>query len=106
MASTNFPGTPFLLNGTEFTIPSLSLRQFQDNYTALTAEVSPDEKLPAQITRLLPVILLAVNRNYPEITLDNLLDWVDVGTFRNLFLVVQGAQGLRRAEESGEAQPA
>ena len=95
MASEKFSGIPFLLNGERRIVPALSLKQFRENLEVLTAKIPDNEPLDAQVDRFLPVILLAMNRNYPEITLDDLSDWLDLSNFREMFYAVQGASGLK-----------
>jgi hypothetical protein len=99
-ASPAFKGVPLFMNGADYFIPSLSLRQFQENFALLTdpvGEVAQDS-LQAQFEKFIPVILLALQRNYPDVTSENLYDWLDLGTFREAFLAVQGASGMKPAK--------
>ena len=95
MANEKFSGIPFLLNGERRIVPALSLKQFRENLAVLTADIPAGEGLDAQVDRFMPVILLAVQRNYPDITLENLNDWLDMSNFREMYLAVQGASGLK-----------
>jgi hypothetical protein len=92
-----FQGVPFYMNGQKYYIPSLSLKQFRDNQAILTetaGEVTSDN-LQEQFSKYIPLIRLAVNRNYPDITEDDLWEWLDLGTFREIFLIVQSASGMK-----------
>jgi hypothetical protein len=95
-----FRGVPFFLNGKTYIVPSLSLKQFQQNYDALTAPVDAGDasSMSAQFARYVPIILLAFKRNYPDVTEENLYDWLDLSTFRDMLLTVQGASGMKQAE--------
>lgn len=107
MQSTKYPGVPFQMDGQEYVIPSLSLRQFQDNYELLTAPVGEltAGSIQAQFSRFVPVIGMAIRRNYPEISDDALMDLLDLGSFRDALLAVQAASGMKPAKP-GEAAPA
>lgn len=94
-----FPGNPFSLGGEVRIIPSLSLRQFREHEEALNTPASETESLNSTANRFLPVILDAVQRNYPEVTEDNLLDWLDLSNLRDVMLTVQGASGMKPVTE-------
>lgn len=97
MAETRFRGVTFFMNGRDYVIPSLSLRQLQEHYDLLTKPGKKDENLVAQFAKYLPVIGQAVRRNYPEVTDADLEDWLDISCFREIVLVVQGASGIKAA---------
>ncbi len=98
-----FKGVPLYLNGKRYIVPSLSLRQFQQNYEALTSPVDSTDNasLGNQFARYVPIIALALQRNYPDVTEDDLYDWLDLTTFREALLTVQAASGMK-AVEPGE----
>jgi len=100
MAGEKFKGVPLFLNGQTYLVPSLSLRQFEENEAVLTEPVgeTTQETLKAQFAKYVPMILLAMQRNYPEVMEANLYDWLDLGTFRDAFLAVQGASGMTAAK--------
>jgi hypothetical protein len=92
-------GVPVFLNGQNYYIPSLSTRDFRANYDLLTKPAPEGATIIETFDRLIPVILLAVNRNYPDVTLENLNDWLDLTTFKLAMEAVQGASGLRPVAE-------
>ena len=48
----------------------------------------------------------ALLRNYPDITLDQVEDWVDFSNFNELLLCIMDVGGLKRKEQqAGEAKP-
>ena len=88
------PGVPVVIGGHTLLVPSLSLRQFKEHYLTLTAQPE-NESLLDQIERVLPVMLTAINRNYPEVSADDLRENLELATFRDVLLTVQGASGLK-----------
>lgn len=107
---TNYPGVPFRLNGQEYVIPALSLRQFQENYEKLTQSIAIDtssqESVKAAFEKYVPIIGMALRRNYPEIKDEQLLDLLDLQSFGDALRAVQGASGMKPVTGSGEAAPA
>jgi hypothetical protein len=99
MAKLKYLGVPVYMNGQNYYIPSLSTRDFKANYELLTTPAADDEKPGASFDRYIPVILLAVQRNYPEVTLGDLEDWLDLHTFREAIQAVQAAAGLKPVSE-------
>ena len=80
MQKLNFKGVPVYMNGQNYYVPSLSTRQYQEQQAFLSAGI-PDGTPPEQVISWFhPVVLLAVQRNYPEVTLENLADWLDAVT--------------------------
>jgi hypothetical protein len=96
------------MGGKEYIIPSLSLRQVRENYDALSQMDTPDDAASdpiksalATFTRYIPIITLAVQRNYPEVTEENLWEWLDMGNFADALSIVQSASGFK-AVTAGE----
>lgn len=109
MTAVRFKGVPFFMNGQEYLIPSLSLKQVQDNHARL-ANTEPDAPAEgadpvntalATFTAYIPIILMAVNRNYPEVTEEDLWEWLDMGNFAEALSIVQAASGFK-ASTPGE----
>jgi hypothetical protein len=99
---TKFPGVPIVLNGETYLIPSLSLRQVQENYGVLSEpfEITNDNLLQ-HFDTFLPVIAIATQRNYPDVTEDNLRDWLALSSFYKVLAIVKGVSGLTEVS-SGE----
>jgi hypothetical protein len=107
MQSTPYRGVPVYMNGQDYIIPSLSLRQFQEHFAALRepiGEITPDT-VEAIFEKYIPIIGLAVRRNYPDVTDGSLMDWLGMDNFGETYRAVQGAAGMRPAKP-GEALPA
>jgi hypothetical protein len=93
-------------DGQEYVVPPLSVRQFRDNLKLLTepvGEVTPENAVE-RMNKFVPVIGMALRRNYPDLTDDHLLDALDLGTFIQALLAVQKASGMK-AGAPGEALP-
>lgn len=101
-----FAGVAVFMNGKNWIVPSLSVRQFKDNVKFLTkdfGEVSA-ENFGEKVDELIPVILLALKRNYPDITADDLLDMLDLSTLPLVVQAVAAASGMKKVAP-GEPQP-
>jgi hypothetical protein len=87
-------GVPVYLNGQNYYIPSLSTKDFKAHYADLSAEVKEGEGPTEAFDRFIPVIGLAIRRNYPDVTDEQLGDWLDLHTFRLAIKAAQAASGL------------
>lgn len=118
-----YRGVPVFIAGRELIVPSLSVRQFNEHMALLMDPgVSQDELLAAisagdqdkitelrhkieeRMNRLVPVVGLAIRRNYPEITDEELFDILDLDSFAEVLRAVQSASGMKRVKP-GELQP-
>ena len=92
-----FLGVPVYMNGQNYYIPSLSTIDFRANYDTLTKPPTAEgdtEQIGETFDRILPIILLAIQRNYPEVTKENLAEWLDIHTFGLAIRAVQNASGM------------
>jgi len=89
-------GVPVYLNGQNYYIPSLSTRDFKTHYAELsaTAKEGEGEGPTEAFDRFIPVIGLAIRRNYPDVTDEQLADWLDLHTFRLAIRAAQAASGM------------
>jgi hypothetical protein len=97
-----FRGTPVFFDGEEWIIPSLSVNQFRDNIDLLSGVVARTsaadaKEVLAMMNDLVPVIGLAIRRNYPEVTDERLFDALDISTFSQAIRAVQSASGMKEA---------
>lgn len=112
MEDVKFRGAPLFMNGKEYIIPSLSLKQVEENYDKLSSAGTALENSAEDPARTvldtfktyIPIILMAVQRNYPEVTEANLWDWLDLSNFSEALVIVQSRSGFK-AQKSGEALP-
>lgn len=100
----NKGGTWVVMGAEEYRIPPLgfgAIRELQDRMSAIQGMT----ELPSaeQMSIVAEIVLLSMRRNYPSITLEEIVDKLDLGNFRQVFEAVLATSGYRRAE-SGEAQ--
>jgi len=90
-----FRGVPIFLNGQRIIVPSLSMGQVRQNQELIEAKPPEGEPLVDHAKRMQPVILAAINRNYPDVTADDLDEWLDLNTYPEVYLAMRGASGLK-----------
>jgi hypothetical protein len=91
-----FEGELVKLGEREFVVPSLSVNQARKLWPEildLNRGVSLED-FPKKLDQALPIILAALSRNYPDLTLDELGDLVDVRNFPRLMKIIAGQSGL------------
>lgn len=111
-----YSGVPVFMDGRQFIIPSLSVRQFKESMALLMADAGVVQedlvvaiasgnhgkvaelrgKIEDHMNKLVPIIGMAIRRNYPEVTDENLFDMLDIETFREALKAVQGGSGMKR----------
>jgi hypothetical protein len=89
-----FPGVPVYMNGQNYYIPSLSLIDFKELSEILAARAGSNTPAVEIHDRDTPYILKAINRNYPEVTEDELRGWLDVFTFNEAAKAMLAASGV------------
>ena len=102
---TKYRGVPVFMAGTTYIIPALSLRQFEENTEALTAPIEGASALEV-FKRSVPIIGLAIRRNYPEITDEALFDMLDLENFNVVMRAVQNASGMKVVAPGEAPDPA
>lgn len=89
-----YAGVPVYMNGRNYFIPSLSTKDFRANYDALSASPAEGGHPNEMFSQYIPIIGLALRRNYPDITDEQLEDMLDLRTFRLAIRAVQDASGM------------
>lgn len=93
-----YDGVTVYMDGKEWVIPPLSVRQFREHYqTLLDTDITP-ENFQSKIADRLPIVLAAINRNYPDVTPEQLLDMLDLGTFKQVIGAIANSGGIRAAK--------
>lgn len=101
----NYMGVPVFMNGQNYYIPSLNYLDFRANYDLLTSALKFEGlEFFDFISKVIPVIGLAVRRNYPDVTDAQLADWLDATTFPLALAALQNASGMKPVSE-GEDRP-
>jgi hypothetical protein len=97
MQNLPFLGTPVYLNGRDYYIPSLSYKALRANYALLTEDTSDLEgdKMFEYFEKRIPVIGLAIRRNYPEVTDEDLDNWLDLTTLPLAIQAVASRSGVK-----------
>jgi hypothetical protein len=86
-----FRGQSFTLGGKEYLVPPLSMRAVVDLKPELARIADADADSPlTHLEAIARVILSALQRNYPELTYDDLGDLLDMGNIVELLNAVTG----------------
>lgn len=88
-------------DGTTLVVPPLNLAAIevlQDRFKAWDGTVSPDT-----VKLVVDVTWMALKRNYPEMTREQVADLIDIGTMQSCMAAVMKVSGFIGASSSGEA---
>ena len=96
-------GIKVKLAGRDFTVPSLNMKGIRllgPKLVALTENLQNGAKVmdPGTIGDMLEIIHAAMVRNYPELTMDELEDMVDLSNLEPLFSAVCGQSNLKQKD--------
>lgn len=98
MDEPKYEGVSMKIGGRELVIPPLSLKQVQKLYPTIEALQKESDPLKSMEAVSL-VVHAALKRNYPEMTLDEVDDMLDLGNFKAVIETVMGVSGfLARGE--------
>jgi hypothetical protein len=96
-------GLTIELGGAEYVVPPMTLgtiEVYEDKLEDLAGMANKDVR-----ALILDVGLASLNRNYPDMTRDELKEIVDIGNMNDLLDACMDVSGLKRkALEAGEAQ--
>jgi hypothetical protein len=94
-------GPKLSLGGRDFIVPPANLKAIRAHMTSRTnAAATAEDKINANVA----FILTTLQRNYPELTEDFLLDHLDARNQLDVMAKIQEAAGFTKAEPSGETQ--
>lgn len=96
-------GAAFWMHGREWIVPCLDLGQARRLQPYV--ETMPNLPLPRQIERMTRVALVALQRNYPTLTLAHVERMIDVGNIFQLFESIMGQSGFRERRTRQAASP-
>lgn len=99
MAKLKFLGVPVWMNGQNYYVPSLAWPDYKANYDLLTGSPTPGENTSEFMEKRIPVLLLAVQRNYPEVAQIEFETWVDMITFKQLADAAAGVSASSAVSE-------
>lgn len=103
------PGIKLTIGDEEYVVPALTLGQLRnegmlDKMKQHDAKLADAETYFDALDIRAEIILAALQRNYPDVTLDKLRDQLDLGNVSDIWNAVMGASGMIKT--SGEASPA
>ena len=101
MQKLKYLGVPVYMNGQNYYIPSLSKRQYQENAKRLGEGIPSGTTTEEAISWFDDIILLAIQRNYPEVTAEQLAEWLDLNTSELAIKALSGQSGLLAVPEGG-----
>ena len=87
------------LGGNNYIIPPLNLIGFEQ-HEAEVEKLSADAnlKVSEKLKIICGIALSAIQRNYPEVTMDFLKQWIDLGNMQEVFMAVMAQSGMRAAK--------
>ncbi len=98
------PGAALNLGGVELIAPPFNLDAVQE-VMPLLVKFKETKTAADTLRAVAPILLLSLRRNYPEITLKQVLELVDMGNAVPALLDVCKVSGIEFAKNSGESAP-
>ena len=94
-------GSKINLGGNDYIVPPLSfkhLRTLEEKIAALSGiKTKPTAD---QLSAVIEIVHAAITRNYPDITKEQLEDWLDIGNMKTVIPAIMGMSGLVSSGES------
>lgn len=92
-----FDGVKVTMGGREFILPPLTLKALRKMGPKIKLlGTMTDVPTEEQIAAMVEVVHAGLVRNYPDITVDELEDLIDLGNLREVFPAVMASSGLSR----------
>jgi len=102
ICNTKYAGVTFLFDGKEYVVPPLSPRQMREfkplMEAAQTINTANQGLGDLVLQKFVPIIHAAMARNYPELTVDQVADFLDLDTYGLAYAAALG----RRAYEAAK----
>jgi hypothetical protein len=92
-------GVEIKMGDRTYTVPPLNFRQLKKysadlaRFSTITNGGNPYDGM----TLAVPVITAAIQRNYPDVTEDEVSDMIDMGNYRRVLEAVMGVSGIADA---------
>lgn len=100
-------GTEIELGGQKWIVPALNfkrIKQLKPIMEKLTASAAgPSDISDEAIDAAAQLVHLALSRNYPEVKIDDIEEWLDLRNFRDIVMAIVGQSGLVLKGAAGEA---
>jgi hypothetical protein len=99
------PGIEISMGGKDWTVPPLTLGQLRRLTPKLRLMSTIEERglTDEHIDTTSEIVATALKRNYPEVTVGEVLELLDMGNFQTVLQAVLAGSGLKRAAP-GEAK--
>jgi hypothetical protein len=95
-------GTTVKMGGRDWVVPALSLGQIRRLATKIEGLATISNMLTGdQVSNVCEIVHAALSRNYPDLTLEQVEDMVDMGNMRQVIQTVMGQAGLVAKGEAG-----
>ncbi len=103
-------GVPMVFDGKTYVLPPITLGKLEQLQARLVKLDRNDVLGPESVRTMLDAIHVSLQRNYPELTREEVGELVDVGSMVDAFEAVMDVSGLKRkqledAAAQGEAKP-
>lgn len=91
-------GVEIKMGGTAYIVPPLTFKQIRNLESTLASFGNIDDSISGeQMNQLIKVAHMALSRNYPDLTAEELEDLIDLGNAASIMHAVMGASGLKKA---------
>jgi hypothetical protein len=100
-----FEGTTIKMGGKEYVVPPLNLARLKKALPLLESLKTADLGQPGSLTMdqtdtIVKVILLSLSRNYPDLTVEEVEEAVDLGNLMQVIPAIMGVSGLIKQGET------
>jgi len=93
MTEPKIDGEKLILGGREFIVPPINLKRLK-NLLPLIESLTKETDTLKQMDGTSQILHAALSRNYPEITLDEVEEMIDLGNFMSVLKAVLGGSGF------------
>ena len=94
------PGIPLTLGGDDFIIPPLNFAALKKLQPVIESLATISSSLEGnQIDAITQIVHSAMSRNYPDITLEKVMDILDLGNAPTILAAIMNSSGLKPAGE-------
>ena len=102
-----YEGETIVIRGNEYVIPGMSFAQLEANAEDIDKIMTAkDEDMMKMLGVTSKIVHLAMGRNYPDLTLDEVKDMLDMRNMQKIIQAIMGGSGFQlAANNSGEALP-
>jgi len=103
-SNVRFPGETLILGGEEYVVPALSFRQLRlldADLKALMMPATTEQDYQQKFDSLGKVAHAALSRNYPELSIDQVEELLDMHTVKPMIQAVLAASGFNKAADGG-----